>query len=140
VGQSHRFNVVSGSNLLMWLNTVPTKGRMATEFGLLLSAFRSTGQQAELNRLPALYQQIAGLTQHQICGLAPHEIIQSPLSGQRPQDNIGTKDPRCLQDPPLSAAGSTFCRRAVLWNQLKGASTACPTRTSVQVVHSGTQY
>jgi hypothetical protein len=43
------------------------------------SAFRSTEQQAQISRLPALfwdyiqpYQQRAGPTQHQICGLAPH--------------------------------------------------------------------
>jgi hypothetical protein len=29
------------------------------------------------------YKQSAGPTQHQICRLAPHEIIQSPPSGQR---------------------------------------------------------
>jgi hypothetical protein len=32
--------------------------------------------------------------QHQICGLAPLEISQSPPSGQRPPR---TKDTRCLQ-------------------------------------------
>jgi hypothetical protein len=41
-------------------------------------------------------QQRAGPTQHQICGLAPHHIIQSPPSCPRPPR---TKDTRCLQDP-----------------------------------------
>jgi hypothetical protein len=79
----------------------------------LPSAFRST-RQAQLSRLPALcqdyiqlYQQSAGPTQHQICALAPHEIVQSPPSCQR---TPRTKDTRCLQDP-LSAAGSTLGRK-----------------------------
>jgi hypothetical protein len=42
------------------------------------------------------HKQSAGPTQHQICGLAPQEIIQSPPSGQRPP---WTKDTRGLQDP-----------------------------------------
>jgi hypothetical protein len=42
------------------------------------------------------YKQSACPTQHQICGLAPHEIIQSPPSGQRPP---WTKDIRGLQYP-----------------------------------------
>jgi hypothetical protein len=65
------------------------------------SAFRST-RRAQLSRLPALCrddiqqdQQSADPTQHQICGLSPHEIIQSLPSGQRPPT---TKDTRCLQD------------------------------------------
>jgi hypothetical protein len=42
------------------------------------------------------YMQSAGPTQHQICGLVPHEIIQSPPSGQGPPR---TKDTRGLEDP-----------------------------------------
>jgi hypothetical protein len=67
------------------------------------SPLSSTGQRAPLSRLPALYRnyiqqykQCTGPTQHQICGLDPHEIIQSPPSGQGPP---GTKDTRGLQDP-----------------------------------------
>jgi hypothetical protein len=52
------------------------------------SALTKTGQRAQLSRLPALcrdyiqpYQQHTGPT-HQICWLGPHEIIQSPPSGQ----------------------------------------------------------
>jgi hypothetical protein len=42
------------------------------------------------------YKQSAGPIQHRICGLAPHEIIQSPPSGQGPPR---AKDTRGLQDP-----------------------------------------
>jgi hypothetical protein len=67
------------------------------------SAHTSTVHLAQLSRLPAFcrdyiqpHKQSAGPTQHQICGLGPHEIIQSPSSGQRPP---WTKDTRYLQDP-----------------------------------------
>jgi hypothetical protein len=45
-------------------------------------------------------------------GLPPHEIIQFPLSCQRPPRTRGTIG---LQDPLLSAAGSTLGGRAISW-------------------------
>jgi hypothetical protein len=65
------------------------------------SALSTTGQ-AKLSRLPAfvgiIFNRISRvLARHNIkCGLAPHEIIQSPPSDQR---SPWTKDTRCLQDP-----------------------------------------
>jgi hypothetical protein len=65
------------------------------------SALRSTGQQDQLSRLPALcrdymqlYEQSAGPTQHQICGLAQHQIIQPPV-----KDYLGPKTPGLYRIP-----------------------------------------
>jgi hypothetical protein len=75
-----------------------------TRIGELVTTlkFRSTGKQNQFSHLPAHCRdyiqpnlQSSGPTQHQICGLASHEIIQSPPSCQRPHR---TKDTRCSQD------------------------------------------
>jgi hypothetical protein len=136
------------TTLLIRLNIVPTRDRKATEL-VLLSGWSKCGRQlratvkwAQLIRLPALCQdciqpcqQSAGPTQHQICGFAPHEIIQSPSSSQRPPR---TKDTRCLQDPLWVQQGLHWADRLFCGHEAKGTSTAHPTRTSRQVSLSRT--
>jgi hypothetical protein len=72
------------------------------------------------------FKQSVGPTQHQIYGLAPKEIIQSPPSSKGPPQ---TKDTRGVQDPLWVWQSLHWADGQFHGHQVKGASTAHKTRT-----------
>jgi hypothetical protein len=85
--------------------------------------------------LSGLFSTESAVLARQICGLAPREIIQSPLACQK---QPRTKNTRCLQDPLWVWQGLRWADGSFRGHQVKGASMAHKTRTSRQVGHSWT--
>jgi hypothetical protein len=131
-----------------WCSWGTSSNRMATTIGRSTEpsiAVRIYINQTSPTKSPScllwgLYSTVsagAGPTQHQICGLAPHEIIHSSPSSQSPP---WTKDTRGLQDPLWVWQGLHWADGPFRGHQVKEASTALKTRTSRQVSHSWTHY